>query len=389
MNPPDDESILSGFLDDELDDESRRQVEADLALDPALADRLAALGSARDLVAALPRPSIPCCLASAILARAATERFRPDRSPSRDLPSPIATRRASYRIATAASLLFAFALTLRSMMFGPPGGPGAIPPATGPGPHDGGASATATGVNAFDLADAASGASTRIVEAEYSRLAPIVDPSREESRRLTHLLDGPGLRRILIVTEAMDPKTAPRIDAMFRETSRKQPEFARLTVAPEIVLDPDHPRRAEVFVAVMDAKEREEFLVKLRSAGYPILEEPITPPGLGTQLADLGGIGIGSGPRAAGLLDVGPNQASLMTFKTEDASRNVVGVAGGTALPSPVGSPATSRNPAPVPASPVTTRGDDRQPTGVVSAPVAEPVLVWITSGPAVTPAKR
>src|SRR4051812_40353827 len=97
----DDESALTAYLDNELEPDPRRQVEDSLAADPELASRLAAMVAIRDAVANLPRPGAPCRLTSAVLSRiATTESAR--------------SRRPYYWVATAASLVFGFALALRS-----------------------------------------------------------------------------------------------------------------------------------------------------------------------------------------------------------------------------------------------------------------------------------
>ena len=51
----------------------------------------------------------------------------------------------------------------------------------------------------------------------------------------------------------------------------------------------------------MDDLERREFLGKLGKTFVTVVDEPSYDPGLGTQLAELDGITLGSGRRAAGL----------------------------------------------------------------------------------------
>ncbi len=53
----DDESLLSAYLDGELDAEGRSAVEAALLSDAGLSDRLRELSAVRDLIAGLPRPA--------------------------------------------------------------------------------------------------------------------------------------------------------------------------------------------------------------------------------------------------------------------------------------------------------------------------------------------
>jgi len=65
----DDESLLSAYLDGELDARRRVEVEAALHADPHLTRRLGDLTATRDLVAGLCRPAAPADLAASILAR--------------------------------------------------------------------------------------------------------------------------------------------------------------------------------------------------------------------------------------------------------------------------------------------------------------------------------
>src|SRR4051812_21215633 len=75
----DDESLLSAYLDGELDPDQRSSIEAALLADPELAEQLRRLAAVRELVAGLPRPAPTVDLAGAIGARIGRRPSREDR----------------------------------------------------------------------------------------------------------------------------------------------------------------------------------------------------------------------------------------------------------------------------------------------------------------------
>lgn len=279
---PDEDSVLSAYLDDQLEPDPRREVEAGLVDDPSLVAHLAGLEAVHRAVAGLARPEAPCRLASAVLARvSASESAR--------------SRRPYYWVATAASLAFGCLLTLRSGLI-PPRAPAAVADlrATGARPA---ADPAAIGGPARPEEGPAAPEPAREV-AVAAPLGPVDDPDAEARLRLVRMLDGPGLGRIVV---AGDPEAAGLVDDLLRNSVRKEPGYGRLAVAPGLALDPSHPGGAEVFVARMDDGERHEFLRKLRESGAGATEEPSPDPTLGTQLAELGGITLGTGHKGAGL----------------------------------------------------------------------------------------
>lgn len=277
----DDETALSAYLDNELDPDARRRVEEWLAAEPDVASHLADLLAVRGAVAELPRPAAPRRLSSAVLARVAlSERAR--------------SRRPYYWVATAASLAFGFALALGSGLI----------------PRDHlGAVADHRSLPTIPVVEERAGPALAVSrpDAALPRVVaddlagPAVDRDASARRRMVGILDRPGLGRILVVPNLDDPDASRRVDDALRETARKNPEYGRLSVAPGLSIDPRHPGGAEVFVAEMDELERREFLEKLGTSFASVVVEPTSDPGLGTQLAELGGISLGTGGRGAGL----------------------------------------------------------------------------------------
>jgi hypothetical protein len=273
MKPDADDSYLSAYLDDELDPDPRREVEARLASDAGSAERLAALGSVRRAVSDLSRPEAPCRLASAVLARVAAARSA-------------RSRRPVYWVATAASLAFACLLADRSGLI-PRREPvrvadRIVPRAPAP--------VVADPVEVVTLPPPA----PRPAVAE--RFGPAPDHEGEARRRLIAMLDRPGLGRIVVPA---GPDAAGRVEGLLRESARKNPEYVRMTVSPGLGLDPEHPEGGEIMVAVMDDRERREFLARL--GREDVIPQRVSDPRLGTMLAELDGLTLGSGRSAAGL----------------------------------------------------------------------------------------
>src|SRR4051812_21809563 len=88
----DDESLLSAYLDDELDPAGRLEVESALLTDPRLAEMLHELAGVRELLAGLPRPEVPRVLAVEDDARRG--RRRATRPSHRAIPPAIAAAAA-------------------------------------------------------------------------------------------------------------------------------------------------------------------------------------------------------------------------------------------------------------------------------------------------------
>jgi hypothetical protein len=282
-----DESDLSAYLDDELDPGDRRDLEWSLLSDPALAARLAGLAVARDAVASLSRPEAPCSLVSSVICRI-------------DNIERQGRRRPYYWLATAASILFALILSLRTGLLAPIphlGNPVVVlHPAPLDSPRPGAVAAHGPSPQFASLTPAPPASSAR-------PLGPASDPTEADRRRLVAMLDRPGLRRILIVTDVFDPSAAERVNGLLRDTARKQSDFGRITIAQGLLIDPEFPNEADVFAIVMDEPEREYLLAKLAREFPAAIVEGETPPHVTLQLADIGRISIEPGRSAAGLRD--------------------------------------------------------------------------------------
>lgn len=239
----DDESLLTGYLDDELDAAERQAVESALQSDPALAERLRELAATRDLLGGLRHPLCPVDLTSAVTSR--VERARLTR---------LARRRAlpilvSVGAIAASTVALVFRMPGRGQHGEIPRGPaGALvnvqvtPPAVGPSPAE-------------------STSPAREVVASTPTPAPVTPvpnaapPAQDEDvARLRELLGRNDVRRVLIVTDVIDaPKQLAQI---LGGTARKSADFARIYVHQGLAIDPEHPEQATVFAVVMDGPER-------------------------------------------------------------------------------------------------------------------------------------
>ena len=135
----DDETLLTAYLDDELDAARRQEVEAAVRTYPHLEQHLADLKLARDLVASLPRPHAPADLSARVL-----ERIGPRGRPRRLgglLPSGPTLLAALSGLAAAAAILAAAILSFphppaRPTAHTPAPTVGTLASAARPGSHD-------------------------------------------------------------------------------------------------------------------------------------------------------------------------------------------------------------------------------------------------------------
>ena len=115
------------------------------------------------------------------------------------------------------------------------------------------------------------------------------------------MLERPNVRRIVIVTDMID--ASDRIKDLIVQDARKTPEFGRITICQEIVVDPDRAEAAEVFAVPMDERGRQSFVSRLSRKFSNLVEEDELRPDLITQLSEVGQVAIFRGTEAAPLGD--------------------------------------------------------------------------------------
>jgi hypothetical protein len=310
----DDESLLSAYLDDELDPADRLAVEWSIETNPPLAEQFRLLVQMRNAVSSLPRPSIPCDLAPVIDARLAINRRR-ERIKTLARPASLALVFSGF-FSIAASLIFALILLNHSLhdsvspaqLVDHPAPP-SVPQLTQPAVHP----TDPTQITLNTLPE--------VVQPKPSRVTLPQPQPIEEKREIEarHAVDGmlgqPHIRRILIATDFLE---APRVKDLIDADARKNPEFARITICQEIVIDPECAEAAVIYAVPMHERDRKAFVGQLARSFPNLVEETEeTSPDVVTQLTEVGQIALFSGTKAAPLVEPPHGLGSFIANKAE------------------------------------------------------------------------
>jgi negative regulator of sigma E activity len=298
-----DESILSAYMDGQLDAEEQQWVESALVSNPQLAEKLRSLTGIRDLVAGLSRDA-PVDVAPQVMARIKGA-SRP-RSIAAGIPTWKSRSRRLFspngHLAAAAALLGFAALFLVQSILSHRGDPGALQStaktlaSAEPAPPTSSVSDTVATSNDRDrasLSDTAplrsdatgndvAGAGTHPVELTEST-GSVTSRDLEEVRQY---LDNPNLRRFFYVKNPRGGDSALKVASIVEQTTHHG--FFKITISQGIVIDPAHPDRATVFALVVNSKDVGN-LEKQLTASLPglVAEQPVEP-AIVTQLADAG-----------------------------------------------------------------------------------------------------
>jgi hypothetical protein len=312
----DDESLLTAYLDGELDAKQRLQVESALRMNPLLAEQLHQLAGVRDLIGGLARPALPVDLS-----RAFDAPTRLQRRPSLMALRPLAA--LGLGLSAAAALLLALSLGLRPVPRATPKAPVESsgrraaqvtlhsPPANdrNPGSTDvegPTAASVAPGPDQVPVVPSSSTSRTELADAE-DELPP--DRVRDQQRILS-LLDSPNLHRVFIVTDVLGGNAGDRVSSLLQQTPRREPSFGRITIRQGIVIDPKHPNQAEVFALALSDDELPALQAKLNETFPNAVEETGVDPVVVTQLTEIGQVAVLPGsttpdvviPEATGLV---------------------------------------------------------------------------------------
>jgi hypothetical protein len=297
----DDETLLTAYLDGELDAAARHRVEAALLSSPALDRRCRELADARDLVESLPRPVLSCDLTDSVLERI---KSRPGPWSFRVGVTRVVSPRwlaVGSSMAAAAALFVAAVLTVyppqrpaaESVVANPARAGSQLPPRPVPLPHDLIAALPRIHPPAVKASPAAE--TTGSNAAEIKMLAA--------QDRVRELLEQPNVRKITILVDKLDRTYLDSIDRSIHETARKYPEHGEIQVAQGIVIDPQAPNEAVVYAMVVDDHELARFHQKLRDRFDRVSDVGEAPAEQAMQLAELGRVSISVGTPAAGLAD--------------------------------------------------------------------------------------
>lgn len=395
----DDESLLSAYLDDELDPLDRLAVESSMASDPSLSENLAKLRALRNLVSGLSRPRSPG-IADEVLGRISGVCAR---------PRP--WQRARRPLARAAIGLAAFAAGILVLLL--------LPYWLVRRPHQPlsrrGERSTIAAANPVETPAPGPGPSLAVNLAVDSPSAdqphPVPGPAlggafRADSRdsggpdllRARALLDDPSLRHVFLVTDVIEEPAREQLSAVLGQTTRL--DYFRFTVSQGIVIDPEHPGEATVFAIVLEDRHLDWFRDRLKKEFGDHVEEREVEPEVVSQLSEIGQVvalpptpmGDVIIPRSAQLAQLEAHDRPTLEQErsTPDSRRRLSGkplqdlrTASGKAGPARItGGPAT---PAPVAGNGVMDRPPIDAPTvpGVVpqSSGTGQPVvvLVWMT----------
>ncbi len=297
----DDESLLSAYLDDELDPARRLGVEAALLTDVQLAERLQQIAAVRTLVARMSRPLAAQDLSVSVVARIETSpRFRLQRT----LRSPNARRRT--RLIGTSVLAASLVLMIASMQERP-AETGAEPPRNQdqlalvtpkPTPVE-----TDHQSNADAAVTAREGTEPPSLVSVDVPKSPVPEPaaSNRESRDrdlVRSLLDQGKVRRLMIIVDAIKSTELEKVEGALQETGRVDPRRAEIRIAQGIEIDPDRPNEAVVYAVVLADDEYATLRDNLRRHSLDDLPgAELAPPSIVTQLADVGEIIVRDVPR--------------------------------------------------------------------------------------------
>ncbi len=395
----DDDSILTAFLDGELEPSRHLRVEAALLSSPRLAARLRELTLVRDAVRGLSRPRVPGDLAPAVLsAIEEADALRRRRLASRSL-----VRRRLLVLAplsaVAAALLVAWSLhgltqhetvaRLEPDRLGASTAPPELaPPESGPVAEGAVAEASPT-------PDVAADAEATAPEPPVSTVAAVAAPDRQreakvqvDQERFLQILGTMEIQRFLVEVDSLGGENVDRVEEAIVSTPRSYARHARFHVLQGLALDPAHPGEAMVFAVVLDDVELANFRENLgrKFPGADLAATPIRP-GLVAQLAESEPLEVIEGKPSGSLVahDEGRPDPVAIRSDDRDATGRVADMPPFPATgPLPrgreVGSPGPRSAVAEVPAI------DDGtgHPDGHDSRPGREPLvyLVWLEKRP-------
>ena len=159
-------------------------------------------------------------------------------------------------------------------------------------------------------------------------VAAPADEAKEQVDRksISRMLEGEHVRRIVIVTDIID---APdRVKQLIHQYARKTPEYVRVTICQDIVLDAGHADAAEVFAVPMDEQGRRAFVSKLGQQFPNLVEERDSRPELITQLSEVGQVAIFRGTEAAPLGDPPVDVRPFIASRTNNSPDHILEASG-------------------------------------------------------------
>ena len=296
----DDESLLSAYMDGQLDADQHQAVESAVLSNPQLSEQLRTLTVLRNLVSGLSRD------VSVDVSFAVLERIRSPRHWWVRLPVTIPWPSSRGRVLQAAGVLGIAASIMIIMVTVALN----IPPAPrhhGPNltrnstqtivSNDPEHATKSQPIRVPAAADSPNPASSSSPSSESRepgtvkiRDIPRTIPTSEindlaEHRDLEHVrkwLDSPNRRRFFLVRGGREGTVASVVETTTHFN------FYKITISHGIVIDPRHPEEATVFALVVNPKELDDLKKSLNAALPDSIEETDDDPRIVIQLADIG-----------------------------------------------------------------------------------------------------
>lgn len=344
-----DDSLLSAYLDGELDEVERLVVDRAMAADPVARRMLEELSATRDLLSSdsLPTPSLGIDLSSQVLARIERAQAVGGARKRWAIVATSLTTLAALALVAVAPRLLAPLPTLAPRRGGVDlaqgGAPSSNAQAEAPRRTDISVSDAETGpTRSPSEKDSAAGPPVLLTEARSSTTNPrlggssddlfqATEPTSRQSlskrmelvestvvksgerldprERLRELLGRPGLVRIVVEADRIDARDLQAIDNILARESLDEPDFLRLSLSQQIVIDPAHPQDAVVFAVVMSQEHVGSFrrgleneLAKVPSSSLRVSLEENPPAAVTALLGEVGEIKALTQPSNASLL---------------------------------------------------------------------------------------
>jgi hypothetical protein len=303
----DDESLLSAFMDGQLDPDQHQAVEAAVLSNPQLSEQLRTLTVLRDLVGGLSR-DVSVDVSTVVL-----ERIRPGRRWWARLPATIPWPTGRGRVLQATGLLgiaasiiivVTVALNIFPALRNHRSNPASNSASQITASNDHKRATNADPIPVPAAADStnpssSSSSSSESREPGTVKISDIPHPIANgeindlaEHRELEHvrkMLDSPNRRRFFLVRGGRDGTARQQVASVASVVEQTTHfDFYKITISQGIVIDPQHPEEATVFALLVNPKELDNLRERLNAALPDSIEETKGDPQIVTQLADIG-----------------------------------------------------------------------------------------------------
>lgn len=351
-----DDSLLTAYLDGELDSAQRLMVQAALLDSPELAERLQSLASVRSLLGAMARPTLEADLSGPI------DRELGARAQRRHLRVRVAS------LAAAAVLMLAVVPLFRDWPDRPE--PRRIPDRSVAVVHQPPPTIRArTDVPRRDTEPPAPAVPTALAAGPPpSRPGPPAEPDLDRLRALLLQGEAEPARRVVVVIDSLNPDLLAQVRGAVLETVRQDSLWGEIPVGANLV-DPSLHDEAFVFAMRMDDSEYAHFEQHLRRripGSVAHLENESPDPLVTERLAALTPSLVAHVPAASRLTSPPPDLGATARHASLEPSLSPgEGTPGRLPIPSAVDLTAP---PAPAPTAPADTHGPQRL------------YLVWVTA---------